>query len=118
MPQAGTLAAAAGATAPVAGGAAGAPAVAGAPEGVAGAAGPAVAGPCPSGWMCTDLASTGFIAKDGAGNEISFSCGNGELVECDDANPAASCPGLTNAFCAHVDVGGSEITSCGQLCTP
>jgi hypothetical protein len=68
--------------------------------------------------MCTDLASTGFIAKDGSGNEIAFSCGNGGLVDCKDADPKASCPALSNPFCAHVDVGGTEIISCGQLCTP
>jgi hypothetical protein len=42
------------------------------------------------------------------------SCGGKGLVECDDANPAASCPELPSAFCAHV----FGITSCTQLCTP
>jgi hypothetical protein len=59
------------------------------------------------------------VAKDGAGNEVSFSCGNGGLVDCNDANPKGSCPELSNPFCAHVDIGGGTvISSCGQLCKP
>lgn len=100
---------ASGANASGAGGAAGT-------AGAAGAAGSMSPGPCPSGWTCTDLGASGFLATDKDGNEISYGCGKGGLVECNDANPATSCPELTNAICAHLDEIG--IVSCTQLCTP
>jgi hypothetical protein len=95
---------------------AGTPATAGASGGAAGAA-PAGPEPCPSGWMCTDIGAAGFEATDKDGNSIAASCSNGGLVECDDANPTASCPALKNPFCAHLDVAGTKIVSCAQLCT-
>ncbi len=57
-------------------------------------------------------------AKDQNGNEITFTCGNGALAECNDANPASSCPGLTNPFCAHLEFAGTPVVSCGAACTP
>jgi hypothetical protein len=73
---------------------------------------------CPTGWACNDLSSFGVVATDGAGKPISFSCGNGMLVDCKDADPKASCGPLTNPVCAHLSVGGMDLISCGQRCTP
>jgi hypothetical protein len=66
--------------------------------------------------MCTDLGASGFVATDKDGKVITFGCGKGGLMECDDANPAASCPELTKPICAHLDDIG--VVSCTQLCTP
>lgn len=74
-------------------------------------------GSCPSGWTCTDLSSLGASATDGAGNPLTTSCGNGMLVDCKDDDPAATCEGLTQPFCAHVTVAGMDLVSCGQHCT-
>ena len=134
-PAAGSLAAgslaagssAAGASAaasPVAGASAaagsGAGSVAGATgaPGAGGSASPAAPGPCPTGYTCTDLAALGLTAKTQDGAEITASCGNGAPVDCNDATPAASCAPLTAPFCAHLEVAGSMIVSCGQHCTP
>lgn len=68
--------------------------------------------------MCTDLGSLGFAATDGHGNPVKASCGNGAPTDCNDADPKASCAAFSNPICAHVDIGGSEIVSCGQICTP
>jgi hypothetical protein len=57
-------------------------------------------------------------AKDQNGNAITTSCGNGDLAECNDANPAASCPMLKNPFCAHLTFAGTAVVSCGQACVP
>lgn len=96
--------------------------VAGAPGGAAGSTGAAGSseppGKCPAGWDCIDLSSFGATAVDGAGKPITFSCGNGELTDCKDADPKGSCKALTNPFCAHVNVAGMDLVSCGQLCTP
>ena len=67
--------------------------------------------------MCVDIASAGFEAKDKDGKDVGFSCSNGGLVECNDADPVKSCPELKNPFCAHLDVAGSKIVSCAQVCT-
>jgi hypothetical protein len=76
-------------------------------------------GPCPAGFMCTDLSSFGATATDGAGNPVTASCGNGApSASCDDANPASTCPGLTTPICAHVSVAGMQLVSCGQRCIP
>ncbi|HKU37867.1 MAG TPA: hypothetical protein VJR89_06965 [Polyangiales bacterium] len=96
--------------------AAGAPGSAGAAGGAAGSSAPP--GKCPTGWDCIDLSSFGATATDAAGKPITFSCGNGELTDCNDANPKASCSALSNPFCAHVKVAGMDLVSCGQLCTP
>jgi hypothetical protein len=84
--------------------------------GAAGAAGNAAPGPCPAGWTCTDLGSTGIAANDKDGKPIKFGCGKGGIVECVDATAATSCPELPNAICAHLDDFG--VLSCTQLCTP
>jgi hypothetical protein len=114
MPQAGT---AAGTSAPVAGMGAAGTSVGAAGSSSAGTGG-GPPGKCPSGWTCTDLSTLGATAVDGAGNPITTSCGNGMLVDCKDANPAASCAPLTAPFCAHIKVAGMDLVSCGQRCTP
>ncbi len=76
-------------------------------------------GPCPAGYTCVDLSTLGATAVDGSGNPVTASCGMGAAsAACDDANPASTCPGLTNPICAHVSVAGMDIVSCGQRCTP
>lgn len=70
-------------------------------------------GPCPSGWTCEDTSVLGATDKDGK-PITGTSCGKGGLVECNDADPATSCPELTHPICAHV----FGVTSCTQLCTP
>ena len=76
-------------------------------------------GPCPAGYTCVDLSSLGATAVDSAGNPVTASCGMGAAsAACDDANPASTCPDLTNPICAHVSVAGMDIVSCGQRCTP
>ena len=77
-------------------------------------------GPCPSGFMCTDLSMLGATATDTAGNPVTASCGMGTMqFPCDDANPKGSCPAaLTNPICAHVSVAGLNLISCGQRCVP
>jgi hypothetical protein len=76
-------------------------------------------GPCPSGWTCMDLAARGFMATDGDGNPVTASCSMGAAATtCDDADPAATCAGLSEPFCAHLKLGAQEIVSCAQRCTP
>jgi hypothetical protein len=75
--------------------------------------------PCPSGWTCMDIAALGFMAVDGDGNPVTASCSKGASpTTCDDADPAASCEGLSKPFCAHVKVGAQDIVSCAQRCAP
>jgi hypothetical protein len=77
------------------------------------------AGPCPEGFNCVDLGMLGATAVDGSGNPVTASCGNGAAsAACDDADPASTCPGLTNPICAHVSIAGTNVVSCGQRCTP
>jgi hypothetical protein len=59
-----------------------------------------------------------LVAMDQNGNEVTASCGNGAQTTCNDANPASTCAGLVNPFCAHLDVAGTSVVSCGQRCTP
>lgn len=68
--------------------------------------------------MCNDLASLGLVAVDQNGEEVAASCGNGMQADCDDANPAGSCPGLSAPICAHLDFAGTAVINCGQRCTP
>jgi hypothetical protein len=76
-------------------------------------------GPCPTGYNCVDLASLGAMAVDGSGMPVTASCGMGApSANCNDANPASTCPGFTKPLCAHVSVAGMQIVSCGQRCTP
>ena len=109
---------AAGAGGSEAAGAGGTAAGAGGSAAGAGGSTPPAPGPCPSGWDCTDLSSLGVTAVDGAGNPVTYSCGNGALADCDDANPGATCAPLTAPFCAHLNVAGMDLISCGQRCTP
>ena len=88
----------------------------GSSNGQAGSAPPA--GPCPANYMCTDLSSFGASAVDQDGKPITFSCGMGGPVDCDDANPMSSCAPLLNPVCAHIKVAGMELVSCAQRCTP
>ncbi|MDD9947065.1 MAG: hypothetical protein OXU20_38840 [Myxococcales bacterium] len=73
---------------------------------------------CPVGYQCTDLSARGLAAADGAGNPVAATCSMGAPVQCNDADPAGSCPGLPNAICVHIMAGGMEIVSCGQVCAP
>jgi hypothetical protein len=97
--------------------------------GAAGAAG--MAAPmlpaCPTGWMCEDPAKPladmgieGGTVTDAAGKTIKYACGNGGAVDCNMANPKASCPELSNPFCAHVSIPilSVDLYSCAQLCAP
>lgn len=106
----------AGAAAGSSGAAAGSTASAG--EGGSGSSAPTGPLPCPSGWTCNDLGAIGLVAVDQDGNEITASCGNGAESPCDDADPKGSCPMLQAPFCAHLDVAGTSVVSCGQRCTP
>lgn len=74
--------------------------------------------PCPTGYMCVDLTSVGAVASDGAGNPVTYSCGMGGLADCNDADPAGSCPDLPNPICVHVEVAGMSLVGCGQVCAP
>jgi hypothetical protein len=90
-------------------------------QSVTGAASTDAAAPlpkCPTGFQCTDLSIIGAVALDGEGKPIAYSCGNGQLIDCNDANPKASCAALTDPICAHVKVGGMDLVSCGQRCAP
>lgn len=78
---------------------------------------PEMVGACPSGWNCMDLSALGG-AKDGAGEPVNASCSKGGIMQCNEADPSASCAGLTDAICVHLSVGGQEIVSCGQRCAP
>jgi hypothetical protein len=75
-------------------------------------------GPCPSGWNCMDIAALGVMATDGDGKPVTASCGMGAPITCDESDPAASCQGLSEPFCAHLKVGSQELVSCAQRCTP
>jgi hypothetical protein len=75
------------------------------------------AGPCPSGYNCMNLSALGG-GMDGAGAPVNASCSMGGIVPCDDADPTASCSGLTNPVCVHLNVGGMALVSCGQRCNP
>lgn len=77
----------------------------------------AAPGPCPSGWTCMDLSAFG-TATDGDGQPVTASCSNGAQMACDDADPGASCQGLSKPICAHLEIGGQEIVSCAQRCAP
>jgi hypothetical protein len=58
---------------------------------------------------------------DQDGKPVPYACGKTDdtPVDCNPANPKASCPDLPNPFCAHITVTGlAELDSCGQLCTP
>jgi hypothetical protein len=81
-------------------------------------AGGSPAPPCPSDWTCTDFSSLGATATDQDGKPVSSSCGQGKLMDCNDADPAATCASLPAPICAHVHVSGMDIVSCGQRCTP
>lgn len=77
------------------------------------------AGKCPDGWNCMDIAALGFTATDGEGNPVGASCSMGLTPQpCDEGDPAGSCPGLSEPFCAHLSLGGQELVSCAQRCTP
>jgi hypothetical protein len=89
---------------------------AGGAAGSAGAAGSMSPGPCPSGWMCSNLGDLNVVAKDKDGNTIMWTCGNGGLVMCNDATAATDCPELPNAICAHLP--DLDAVTCAQLCTP
>ncbi|HMJ51316.1 MAG TPA: hypothetical protein VK540_04550 [Polyangiaceae bacterium] len=73
--------------------------------------------PCPSGWTCTNLGMIG-TAADQNGKPVTYSCGQGKLMDCDDADPAATCAPLTVPICAHITVSGMNLVSCGQRCLP
>lgn len=73
---------------------------------------------CPDGWSCMDIAATGFMATDGDGKPVAASCSKGAPIACDDSDPAASCEGLSEPFCAHLKVGAQDIVSCAQRCKP
>lgn len=96
----------------------------GAPDMQAVAAGAPAIGPCPAGWMCVDpVASSpipGLIFKDATGAQVPYTCTDGSMmvVDCDDANPKASCSALDNPICAHIDVAGESLTACAQRCLP
>ena len=76
-------------------------------------------GPCPSGWACMDIAKLGYAAMDVHGDPVGASCSMGAaIMACNDADPGASCPGLSDPLCVHLKLGGQEIVSCGQRCTP
>ena len=75
-------------------------------------------GACPSGWTCMDIAALGLKATDGDGEPVTASCSNGAQTACDDADPAGSCEGLSEPICAHLMLGGQEMVSCAQRCTP
>jgi hypothetical protein len=75
-------------------------------------------GPCPENFMCTDFSTIGATAMDGEGNAVKASCGMGALVDCDDADPAGSCPDLTKPICVHISVAGMNLVGCGQACKP
>ena len=74
--------------------------------------------PCPTGWACMDIAALGFMATDGDGKPVTASCSMGAPTTCDDADPAASCEGLSKPFCAHLKLGAQDIVSCAQRCVP
>lgn len=78
---------------------------------------PAMAGACPSGWNCMDLAALGG-AMDGDGEPVDASCSKGGITPCNESNPASSCDGLPDPICVHLSVGGQAIVSCGQRCVP
>jgi hypothetical protein len=78
---------------------------------------PGTPGPCPTGYNCMDLSGFGG-ATDGAGAPVTASCSMGGIVPCNDADPTASCSGLTNPVCVHLNVAGMAIVSCGQPCSP
>jgi hypothetical protein len=73
---------------------------------------------CPSGYDCIDLSAVGAEATDGKGNPVTFSCGMGGLMDCNEADPLTTCAPLTQPFCAHISVAGMDLVSCGQHCTP
>ncbi|MET0389483.1 MAG: hypothetical protein ABW321_26150 [Polyangiales bacterium] len=125
-PTAGAVAAAGSGAGAPASGAAGATAAAGSSGGAAGGAAAALP-PCPTGWMCenpaaplADLGISDGTVTDASGAPVTYACGNGGLVECNQANPAASCPELSMPFCAHVSLPslGMDLYSCAQHCTP
>jgi hypothetical protein len=64
-----------------------------------------------------DISAFG-MATDADGNPVTASCSQGVPMTCDDADPAASCQGLTEPFCAYLKLGTQEIVSCAQRCTP
>lgn len=76
------------------------------------------AGPCPSGFTCMDIAALGFKATDADGKPVTASCSMGAPTTCDEADPAASCEGLSKPFCAYLKLGAQDIVSCAQRCTP
>jgi len=76
-----------------------------------------MAGACPSGWNCMDLSALGG-AMDSAGEPVSASCSKGGIMPCNEADPSASCTGLSDPICVHLNVGGQAIVSCGQRCEP
>ena len=86
-------------------------------EPVAGAQAPSgVSASCPSGWSCMDLSTIGE-ASDGKGASITASCSKGGIMPCNEDDPAASCTGLPDPVCVHLNLGGQKIVSCGQRCT-
>ena len=77
----------------------------------------AVDAACPSGWNCMDLSAIGE-ATDSKGAAVSASCSTGGIMPCNEDDPAASCTGLPNPVCVHLNVGGQKIVGCGQRCSP
>jgi hypothetical protein len=86
--------------------------------------GGATQGSCPPNFKCVDPVKAapvgGITVEDAAGNPVPFACNDGKMAlsQCDDANPAASCPGLVEPICLRVKVSGTMLTGCGQICTP
>jgi hypothetical protein len=70
------------------------------------------------------------MVTDEDGNPVSNACGIDGLVDCDPADPIASCEKsandaqitpLSKPFCAHIVTTGLlavDLYSCAQLCTP
>ena len=116
-------------------GAAGAAGSAGA-GGSAGTGTPEMLPPCPMGWKCvdpfkqlSDMGADGMVT-DAAGKPVATACGIDGLVDCNPADPVASCEKsagdlrvakLSKPFCAHIVTTGLlpvDLYSCAQLCKP
>jgi hypothetical protein len=66
-----------------------------------------------------DIAALGYKATDQDGKPVKASCSMGaSLMSCNDDDPSASCSGLDQPLCAHLMIGGQEIVTCGQRCSP
>ena len=79
---------------------------------------------CPSGYTCVDPVKAapvgGLKIQDAAGQPVPWACSDGKmmLTTCDDADPKASCTGLTAPLCMHIKIAGMDLTTCGQRCMP